>query len=87
MVKKLWEMSKKGIHKWASGQLSQTEKIGQLFMPAAFINDTEVEIQKLEKLITEHNIGGICFFHSRAVRRPTMKAKKRSSIIKTALIH
>ncbi|WP_299534872.1 glycoside hydrolase family 3 protein [Ulvibacterium sp.] len=69
-------MSKKGIHKWASGQLSQTEKIGQLFMPAAFINDTEVEIQKLERLITEHNIGGICFFHSRASAATNYEGKK-----------
>ncbi|WP_422080713.1 glycoside hydrolase family 3 protein [Ulvibacterium sp.] len=69
-------MSKTDIHKWAWGQLSQIEKIGQLFMPAAFINDTEVEIQKLERLITEHNIGGICFFHSRASAATNYEGKK-----------
>ncbi len=44
-------------------QLSLSEKVGQLFMPAAFINDTEEEIQQLEKLISEHHVGGLCFFH------------------------
>lgn len=47
-------------------KLSITKKIGQLFMAAAFINDSEKEFQKLEKLISEHHIGALCFFHSRA---------------------
>ncbi|MBW3467198.1 glycoside hydrolase family 3 protein [Arthrospiribacter ruber] len=41
------------------------EKIGQLFSPAAFIHDTEENIQSLERLINEHKIGGLTFFHSR----------------------
>ena len=41
-------------------------KTGQLFMPAAFINDTETSIRALEKLIREYDIGGLCFFHSPA---------------------
>ena len=47
-------------------RLTLKEKIGQLFMPAAYINDTEEEIKAVENLIEEHGIGGICFFHSRA---------------------
>ena len=46
--------------------LTTKEKVGQLFMPAAFINDTEEQIQKLENLIQEHEVGSLCFFHSRA---------------------
>ena len=46
--------------------LSPKERIAQFFMPAAFINDTEEEVQALEKMIREHGIGGLCFFHSRA---------------------
>ena len=46
--------------------LSPSEKVGQLFMPAAFINDSEEEIRRLESLIRRANIGGLCFFHSRA---------------------
>ncbi len=50
----------------ARKQLSLKEKVGQFFMPAAFINDSETEIQQLESLISEHGIGSLCFFHSRA---------------------
>ncbi|RKN77038.1 glycoside hydrolase family 3 protein [Ulvibacterium marinum] len=69
-------MSKTSIQKWSSTPFSQAEKIGQLFMPAAFINDSEVEIQKLEKLIKEHAIGGLCFFHSRASAATNYEGKK-----------
>lgn len=47
-------------------QLNLGEKVGQLFMPAAFINDSEAEIEKLESLIEKGQVGGLCFFHSRA---------------------
>lgn len=47
-------------------KLTFREKVGQLFMPSAFINDTEEEIQKLEKLIRKEYVGSLCFFHSRA---------------------
>lgn len=53
-------------YKEATNQLTIEDKVGQLFMPAAFINDTEAEIQKLEKLIRELGVGSLCFFHSRA---------------------
>ncbi|WP_321826954.1 glycoside hydrolase family 3 protein [Maribacter dokdonensis] len=58
-------------------QLSLSEKVGQLFMPAAFINDTEEEIQQLEKLISEHHVGGLCFFHSRASAATNFEGKKK----------
>ncbi|MFD0798564.1 glycoside hydrolase family 3 protein [Maribacter chungangensis] len=53
------------------------QKIGQLFMPAAFINDTEDEILRLEKLIKTHNIGSLCFFHSRASAATNYEGKKK----------
>ncbi|NKI32805.1 glycoside hydrolase family 3 protein [Muricauda sp. DJ-13] len=56
--------------------LSKSQKVGQLFMPAAFINDTEEEVQKLEKLIQEHHIGSLCFFHSRASAATNFEGKK-----------
>ena len=46
--------------------LTPEEKVGQFFMPAAFINDSEEEILKLEELISTYHIGGLCFFHSMA---------------------
>lgn len=60
----------------ASAALSLKEKVGQLFMPAAFINDGEVEIQAMEKLIEEHHIGSLCFFHSRASAATNFEGKK-----------
>ena len=60
----------------AKNTLSTAEKIGQFFMPAAFINDTEEEIRALEDLIRNHGIGGICFFHSRASAATNFEGKK-----------
>ena len=56
--------------------LTPEEKVGQFFMPAAFINDSEEEILKLEELISTHNIGGLCFFHSRASAATNYDGKK-----------
>lgn len=60
----------------AKQELTTIQKIGQFFMPAAFINDTEDEIQKLESLIKNHGIGGVCFFHSRASAATNFEGKK-----------
>ncbi len=49
----------------ATKTLTEKEKIGQFFMPAAYINDTEEAIQSIEKLIKEQDVGALCFFHSR----------------------
>lgn len=77
MVKKEL-ISRVDMTKYSEATLSLTleEKVGQLFMPAAFINDGEGEIQKLEKLIKEFGIGGICFFHSRASAATNYEGKK-----------
>ncbi|MBT8188653.1 MAG: glycoside hydrolase family 3 protein, partial [Croceitalea sp.] len=60
----------------AKKTLSLNEKVGQFFMPAAFINDTEAEIQNLEKLIGKNGVGSICFFHSRASAATNYEGKK-----------
>ncbi|SMP16044.1 beta-glucosidase [Muriicola jejuensis] len=57
--------------------LSPKEKVGQFFMPAAFINDSEEEIRTLEGLIREGAVGGICFFHSRASAATNFEGKKK----------
>ncbi|TLP80565.1 glycoside hydrolase family 3 protein [Maribacter sp. ACAM166] len=61
----------------ALDNLSTPEKVGQLFMPAAFINDTEEEIVRLEKLISKYHVGGLCFFHSRASAATNFEGKKK----------
>lgn len=56
--------------------LTPAEKVGQLFMPAAFINDSEEEIERLEHLIQTRHIGSLCFFHSRASAATNYEGKK-----------
>ncbi len=53
------------------------QKIGQFFFPAVFINDTEENIQEMERLIKEYNIGGLTFFHSRASAATNYESKKK----------
>ncbi|WP_234387094.1 glycoside hydrolase family 3 protein [Aquimarina sp. Aq78] len=57
--------------------LSKIEKIGQFFFPAAFINDTDQEIKEVEKLIQDHKVGGLTFFHSRASAATNFEGKKK----------
>lgn len=64
-------------YKEAEEKLSLVEKVGQLFMPAAFVNDSEEEIIHLEKLILEQGVGGLCFFHSRASAATNYEGKKQ----------
>ncbi len=52
------------------------EKVGQLFFPAAFINDTDENIQEIENLITNYHIGGLTFFHSRISAATNFEGKK-----------
>ncbi|MEM9647004.1 MAG: glycoside hydrolase family 3 protein [Bacteroidota bacterium] len=61
----------------ATMKLTLAQKVGQLFMPAAFINDTEEEVQSLEHLIRTQHIGAICFFHSRASAATNFEGKKK----------
>ena len=69
-------MSKIPSYNKANTLLTLAEKVAQCFMPAAFINDSEEEIQKLENLIRNHRLGGICFFHSRASAATNYEGKK-----------
>jgi beta-glucosidase-like glycosyl hydrolase/CubicO group peptidase (beta-lactamase class C family) len=51
--------------KWVDSvyqNLTLEEKIGQLFMVAAYSNKAEVDHQKLDELITKQHIGGLIFF-------------------------
>lgn len=61
----------------ANNTLTQREKVGQLFMPAAFINDSEEEILRLQDLIANYHVGGLCFFHSRASAATNYEGKKK----------
>lgn len=67
---------KSNSHTLPVGELSLEQKVGQLFMPAVFINDSEEEVQQMEKLIAENHVGSICFFHSRASAATNFEGKK-----------
>ncbi len=49
--------------------MSTREKIGQLFMVAAYSNKDEKHVRQIEKLVSEHNIGGLIFFQGGPVRQ------------------
>ena len=70
----------------AQKDLSLRQKIGQLFMPAVFINDTEEEVAKMEQLIHDHHVGALCFFHSRASAATNFEGKKKSSTMRKVMI-
>ncbi len=52
--------------------LTLDEKIGQLFMVAAYSNKNEKHIQELEKLVTDNHIGGLIFFQGGPNRQAIM---------------
>ena len=61
----------------AKEKFTAKQKVGQLFMPAVFINDSEEEIRSIEALIRTNNIGAICFFHSRASAATNFEGQKK----------
>lgn len=61
--------------KWVDsiyGQMSFEEKIGQLFMVAAYSNKDSVHFKEIDKLITENKIGGLIFFQGGPVRQANL---------------
>ena len=49
--------------------LSPEERLGQLFMVAAYSNRDEEHYQQLDELITKYNIGGLIFFQGSPYRQ------------------
>lgn len=79
MAKRLWNPMTKSHQTYTlpTKPMTLQQKVGQLFMPAVFINDTEEEVQKMEKLIKKYDVGSICFFHSRASAATNFEGKKK----------
>ena len=50
-------------------QLSFNERVGQLFMVAAYSNKDEAHNKSLDKLVSENKIGGLIFFQGGPVRQ------------------
>lgn len=61
---KIFDLSTEGL-KWVDSvynAMTLQEKIGQLFMVAAYSNKDSVHIKAVDRLITEYKIGGLIFF-------------------------
>src|SRR5690554_6467907 len=58
------------------------EKVGQLFMVAAYSNKDQQYVRKLERLVEDHHIGGVIFFQGGPYRqvRITNNLQSRSKI-------
>ncbi|MEW5675330.1 glycoside hydrolase family 3 N-terminal domain-containing protein [Flavobacterium enshiense] len=50
-------------------QMTFEEKVGQLFMVAAYSNKDSVHVKSIEKLVEEYKIGGLIFFQGGPVRQ------------------
>lgn len=49
--------------------MSLEEKVGQLFMVAGYSNRKQDHVDTIQKLVTEHHIGGVIFFQGGPVRQ------------------
>ncbi len=61
-----------GAIRWADSvikTMNEDQKIGQLFMVAAYSNRDSVHTKEITKLITNYHIGGLCFFQGGPMRQ------------------
>ncbi len=61
-----------GANKWVDSvmrTMNDDQKIGQLFMVAAYSNRDSAHFKEISKLITNYHIGGLCFFQGGPLRQ------------------
>jgi beta-glucosidase-like glycosyl hydrolase len=66
---------------WADSvllSLNQDQKIGQLFMVAAYSNKNEDHYSEIDKLVSQYNIGGLIFFQGGPVRQAILTNRYQS---------
>ena len=76
----LFELPPKGT-KWVDSvyvAMNLDERIGQLFMVAAYSNKDTVHFNVIDKLITENKIGGLIFFQGGPVRQANLTNRFQS---------
>ena len=61
------------------------EKVGQLFMVAAYSNRNDAHVDSIQKLIKDYNIGGLIFFQGGPVRQ-AMLINKYQALAKIPLL-
>ena len=60
-------------------KMTFNERVGQLFMVAAYSNKDEKHYVSIEKLITEYHIGGLIFFQGGPVRQAILTNRYQSN--------
>ncbi|WP_426063168.1 glycoside hydrolase family 3 N-terminal domain-containing protein [Flavobacterium sp. DSP2-3-1] len=76
----LFELSPQG-NKWVDSvynAMTLEEKLGQLFMVAAYSNKDSAHIKAIEKLILDHKIGGLIFFQGGPQRQAKLTNRYQS---------
>lgn len=69
-------------NKWVDSiynRMTLDEKIGQLFMVAAYSNKDTVHVNSIDKLIKKYKIGGLIFFQGGPVRQAKLTNKYQAS--------
>jgi len=67
--------------KWVDSiynQMTFDEKVGQLFMVAAYSNKDSIHVNSIDKLIKESKIGGLIFFQGGPVRQANLTNRYQS---------
>jgi beta-N-acetylhexosaminidase len=59
-------------------KMTLEEKIGQLFMVAAYSNRDSSQVNFIDKLITKYNVGGLIFFQGGPVRQANLTNRYQS---------
>jgi beta-N-acetylhexosaminidase len=63
------------MRKWVDSvynSLNEDQRLGQLFMVAAFSNKDSSHVKEIETLVRDHNIGGLIFFQGGPVRQAVL---------------
>ena len=67
--------------KWVDSiynQMSFEDKVGQLFMVAAYSNKNESHYKDVDELIEKYNVGGLIFFQGGPVRQAQLTNRYQS---------
>lgn len=84
-ISSYYQVNDKQMNHWVDSvynQLSFDEKLGQLFMVAAYSNKNETHYKQIDKLVDDYKIGGVIFFQGGPVRQAqlTNRYQKRSKV-------
>lgn len=71
-VDPVYEQLKKNWTDSVFNNMTTDERLGQLFMVAAYSNKDQAHLKELEKLVVEEHIGGLIFFQGGPVRQAKM---------------